>query len=104
MRRQTVKSKVAIIRWIIENQQWILDNRPTHHDVAQKCGQALNIQISHATIGDFARSGELGFEWPTPVANTSGLVRTISYASLCHRVAELEKRLEGLEADLGLKP
>ena len=104
MIRQTVKSKVAIIRWLIENKQWILDNRPTHRDVAKKCGDALGIEISHATIGDFARSDELGFKWPNPKSNTSGLVRTVSYASLCQRVAELEKRLEGLETDLGLKP
>ena len=104
MRRQTVKSKVAIIRWIIENQQWILDNRPTHHDVAQKCGAALGIQISHATIGDFARSGELGFKWPSPKASTANLVRTVSYAALCNKVEALEKRIEALEHDLGLKP
>ena len=102
--RQTVKSKVAIIVWLVNNEQWIKDNRPTHQEVADKVGSHLGRKVSHSTIGDIARSGELPFEWPTPKASAANLVPTMRYAALVSKVKELEDRLAALEAGLGVQP
>ena len=104
MTRQTIKTKVAIIGWLIKNEEWICKERPTHQQVADKCGNALGITISHSTIGDIARSGAIGFEWPKPQNSTNHLARTISYAALCQQVKVLQERVDALEQDLGLRP
>lgn len=103
MTRQTIKTKVAIIGWIIKNEEWIVKERPTHQQVADRCGNALGFTISHSTIGDIARSGAIGFDWPKPKSVTKHLSRTVSYAALCQQVKVLQDRVDALEADLGLK-
>lgn len=104
MTRTTINTKVAIIRWMIENRQWILDNRPTHIHAAEVVSAAVGHKVSHSTIGQIARSGELGFEWPVPKnKDHSKLVKTIKYASLVHKVKALEDRLARLEAALGVE-
>lgn len=103
MTRQTIKTKTAIIVWITKNEEWIVNERPTHQQVADRCGKDLNIKISHSTIGDIARSGSIGFEWPKPKSSTDHLTRTISYAGLCTRVVQLEAKVEQLQRELGLK-
>lgn len=104
MTRQTIKTKTAIIVWLTKNEEWIMKERPTHQQVADKCGNALGIQISHSTIGDIARSGAIGFDWPRPKNSVDQLARTVSYAALCQRVKVLEDRVNALESDLGLRP
>jgi hypothetical protein len=103
MSRITIKAKVAIIRWLIENQQWIKEERPTQAEVAKKVGDALNIPVSVSTIGEMARSGELGFDWPKPKISQDHLKRTISYAGLCTRVVNLEASVASLKEQLGVK-
>jgi hypothetical protein len=103
MSRITIKAKVAVIRWLIENKQWIQDNKPTQADVAKKVSQAIGIEVSISTIGEMARSGELGFDWPKPKASTDHLSRTISYAGLCARVVNLEADVASLKEQLGVK-
>ncbi len=102
--RQNVKSKVAIIVWLVNNEAWIRDNRPTHLEVAEKVGTHLGRKVSHSTIGEIARSGELPFEWPAPKASADNLVRTIRYAALVSKVTDLEERLNALEKGLGINP
>lgn len=103
MTRQTIKAKVAIIRWIIENEEWVKANHPSHREVADKCGDALGFSISPSTIGDIARSGAIGFDWPKPKPPTNQLPKTVSYATLCARVLKLENQIESLRNELGVK-
>ena len=104
MTRTNINIKVAIIRWMIENRQWILDNRPTHIHAAEVVSAAVGHKVSHSTVGQIARSGELGFEWPSPKEKDHGkLVKTIKYASLVHKVKKLEDRLAKLEEALGVE-
>jgi len=93
--------------WLVNNEQWVKDNRPTHAEVADKVGSHLGRKVSHSTIGEIARSGELPYEWPTPKAHlkqAKNLVPAVRYATLVNKVHQLEERLAALEADLGLTP
>ena len=102
-KRLTITKKVAIIRWLIRNEEWVVANRPSHVDAAEHIGKQLGFPISHATIGEMARSGELGYDWPNPAKSTSHLPRTISYAGLCSKVRKLEEQVASMMDALGVR-
>jgi len=102
-KRLTITKKVAIIRWLITNEGWVVENRPSQAEAAEHIGKQLGFPISVSTIGEMVRSGELGYEWPTPVKMTGHLPRTVSYAGLCAKVRKLEERVDDLMAALGVK-
>lgn len=101
--RLPFEQKIRIFEWLKENRDKIEAKRPTYIEAAAMVEAHTGISVSKATVSTIAKSGALGYEWPTPKASVSHLGKTLRYASLCSKVASLEQRIQSLEDQLGVK-
>jgi len=112
LNRLPFAKKVKIYQYLNARQEWITKSRPTYEKVAKMASEALGFEVAAFTVGDIARNS-LEWKWPSPASTNKNKMdveraktfngNAIKYGALVAKVNHLEKQVERLLAELGVK-